>query len=186
MREAEMGYRVCTECRGRGTKIVNASRGEVLCQDCGNTYPLMKYLYKTDEDHAEALVNTIAEELDAKYEAGMAEHGGHLWRKPLLGHAIDEVLDLAAYLYTLRDQMEEVFVRLSGPYTEQKWREARNIMQYGNPEGVEEPENGVVPLRPLETNMGYLGHQEVFVHRDIDGDYDDELSDAAWLSGIEP
>lgn len=58
------------------------------------------------EQHLARLKATIAAELDAKYRKGQAEHGGFLWRKPgMLDQAIDEVLDLAVYLYTLRDQL---------------------------------------------------------------------------------
>lgn len=62
--------------------------------------------------HAERLALQIAEDVRAKYVRGQQEHGGHLPDKAgLLDHAIQEVLDLAVYLYTLRDQV----ARLSAP-----------------------------------------------------------------------
>ena len=54
-------------------------------------------------------------DLDRKYRAGQLEHGGRMWEKSgMLNHAIDEVVDLVVYLYTLRAQLE----RLNGPAEE--------------------------------------------------------------------
>lgn len=42
-----------------------------------------------------------------KYIAGQKEHGGNLWLKDgLLDEAINEVVDLAVYLLTLKEQNE--------------------------------------------------------------------------------
>ena len=44
--------------------------------------------------------------VDAKYSAGYRKHGGQLWEHPaLLGEAINEVIDLAVYLLTLKEQL---------------------------------------------------------------------------------
>ena len=59
------------------------------------------------EAHLASLISRISKDLDAKYRAGQIEHGGRIWEKPgMLEHAIEEVLDLAVYLYTLRDQRD--------------------------------------------------------------------------------
>lgn len=60
------------------------------------------------EVHRETLVRKFTEDFRAKYDKGQAEHGGKLWEHPdLLRSAIEESLDLVAYLYTLRYQQSE-------------------------------------------------------------------------------
>lgn len=55
--------------------------------------------------HRDRIIARFSTEFSAKYERGQAEHGGNMWEKPgMLSHAIEEVLDLAAYLYTLDEQ----------------------------------------------------------------------------------
>ncbi len=59
------------------------------------------------EAHLQRILDRLDADLAAKYEAGQREHGGNLWEKPgMLEHAIEEVLDLAVYLYTLLEQRE--------------------------------------------------------------------------------
>lgn len=56
------------------------------------------------ETHLEGIKARVLQDIDAKYRRGQVEHGGNLWLKPgLIDMAIEEVLDLAVYLYTLRD-----------------------------------------------------------------------------------
>ena len=58
--------------------------------------------------HLDRIVNRLSADLRAKYEAGQQHHGGNLWEKPgMLEQAIEEVLDLAVYLYTLQEQRDE-------------------------------------------------------------------------------
>ena len=60
------------------------------------------------ELHLARLKDQFAQRLDAKYRAGQEEHGGNLYEyEPLslLDNAIAEVIDLWAYLQSLRDQM---------------------------------------------------------------------------------
>jgi hypothetical protein len=58
------------------------------------------------EDYLAHLKKEIMSDLDAKFRAGQIEHGGNIWEKPgMLEHAIEEVLDMAVYLYVLRDQL---------------------------------------------------------------------------------
>jgi len=58
------------------------------------------------EAHLERIITMVADDLQTKYRAGQQEHGGDIWLKPgMLDHAIEEVLDLIVYLYTLRDQL---------------------------------------------------------------------------------
>lgn len=59
------------------------------------------------EAHLSRILDQLTADLRAKYEAGQIEHGGNLWEKPgMLEQAIEEVLDLAVYLYTLREQRD--------------------------------------------------------------------------------
>ena len=56
--------------------------------------------------HLDAIVTDLTRDLRAKYEKGQQEHGGNLWEKPgMLDHAIEEVIDLCVYLYTLKAQL---------------------------------------------------------------------------------
>jgi hypothetical protein len=73
--------------------------------------PTMKtsapYMDPDNEAHLQRILERVVRDVSAKYRAGQREHGGHLWEKSgMLEHAIEEVLDLAVYLYTLKEQME--------------------------------------------------------------------------------
>lgn len=62
------------------------------------------------EAHLQRIKDTLLTEIDAKYRAGQATHGGHLWLKTgMLDRAIEEVLDLAVYLYTAREQQARTY-----------------------------------------------------------------------------
>ena len=62
----------------------------------------------TNDQHAH-LVRVIAQNsnlMRMKFARGQAEHGGDLHKKPgMLGHALDEIADLAVYAWTLREQL---------------------------------------------------------------------------------
>ena len=69
----------------------------------------MKKLNKQQEEHLKKLKESFAKALDKKYRAGAAEHGGCIWDNPrLLDEAIDETVDLYAYLMTFRDVLREI------------------------------------------------------------------------------
>lgn len=58
--------------------------------------------------HLDQIVSELTQDIRAKYIKGQAEHGGNIWEKPgMLEHAIEEVLDLAVYLYTLKRQLAD-------------------------------------------------------------------------------
>lgn len=62
----------------------------------------------THEDHKDLLIDQFTNLLVAKYDKGQAEHKGKLWEMPspeLLDNAIEEVIDLAVYLLTLKGQI---------------------------------------------------------------------------------
>jgi hypothetical protein len=59
--------------------------------------------------HVDRILTQFNRDLKAKYEAGQEEHGGNIWEKPgMLAHAIEEVIDLVVYLYTLQEQQDRV------------------------------------------------------------------------------
>ncbi len=59
------------------------------------------------EAHRKRIVDRFTADFNAKYENGQRDHGGLMCEKPgMLQHAIEEALDLVAYLYTLQEQQE--------------------------------------------------------------------------------
>ena len=68
----------------------------------------MSDMQPSQEAHLKRVSERLSHRIDAKYRAGQAEHGGYLWRKKMLPNIMDEVLDLAVYVATLEEQIEEV------------------------------------------------------------------------------
>lgn len=65
------------------------------------------------QDHAEKLADEVKQRMITKYMAGQKEHGGELWRKRgLIDFAIEEAIDQAVYLLTLKQQLEDAGVEL--------------------------------------------------------------------------
>ena len=59
-------------------------------------------------DHLDDVLSELEELITDKYEKGQIEHGGKMWKKShLIDEAIAEVVDLAIYLITLKQQMEK-------------------------------------------------------------------------------
>lgn len=72
------------------------------------------------EAHLRDIKYNILNDLDRKYRAGQREHGGDVWKKSgMIDNAIEEVLDLAVYLYTLRDQISKIQKRFEETFPEQ-------------------------------------------------------------------
>jgi len=60
-------------------------------------------------DHETQILESFVRDHEAKYEKGAIEHGGGLWDVPadkLLDMGIEEVLDQASYLYTLKPKVK--------------------------------------------------------------------------------
>lgn len=57
------------------------------------------------ELHLKAILETFSKDMTAKYRRGQAEHGGALWLRPCWSDAMQEAVDLVAYLYTHRIQL---------------------------------------------------------------------------------
>lgn len=61
----------------------------------------------TSKEHGKLIATEFARLMLIKYAKGQKEHGGHLWEKEgMLESAIDEVVDLAVYLLTLKHKLE--------------------------------------------------------------------------------
>jgi hypothetical protein len=56
--------------------------------------------------HMKMCVSEFSELMAAKYRKGQREHGGNLWLKPQTSNIVEEVVDLAHYVMTLRQQNE--------------------------------------------------------------------------------
>jgi hypothetical protein len=57
------------------------------------------------EKHLAGIVRDLTRDLDAKYRKGQELHSGALWRRPVWKDAWEEVLDLCAYMHTLKMQL---------------------------------------------------------------------------------
>jgi len=57
------------------------------------------------ELHLQAMLETFTKDFSAKYRRGQQEHGGALWLRPCWSDAMQEVVDLVAYVYTHRIQL---------------------------------------------------------------------------------
>ena len=67
------------------------------------------------EEHLRKIKTTFNTLVDEKYRIGQAEHGGSLYNKNgLLDMAIEEVLDLAVYLFTLQQQQNGEYDIIDG------------------------------------------------------------------------
>ena len=60
------------------------------------------------ENHLANIKAKVEADLDSRYRAGASQHGGELWKKPVLSEALAEVTDLLVYLHTLQQQMEVI------------------------------------------------------------------------------
>ncbi len=60
------------------------------------------------ERHLNYIKERFDAQVDSKYRAGQAEHGGNLWELSLLeliNHGIDEAIDQYTYLVTIREKL---------------------------------------------------------------------------------
>jgi len=90
------------------------------------------------EDHLNGIIKTISGQVDRKYRAGQAEHGGDLWeRVPLVEDMIEESIDQITYALTLQSQLGRAKSLLE---------DARNAA----------PKNPVTAQKLITQAMGYL------------------------------
>jgi hypothetical protein len=68
-----------------------------------------------DHEHVGGVIERHSHLTREKYSNGREEHGGDCWAKPgMLAHAIDESADLPVYLWTLRDQLDDIASEAEG------------------------------------------------------------------------
>ena len=64
-----------------------------------------------EDEHKEKILDNFNKKFITKYDKGVEEHGGGLYRKPL-GHIInwgyDEILDFVCYYSTIQDHIENI------------------------------------------------------------------------------
>ena len=67
---------------------------------------------REQREHAIRLADELGRRVIEKYKKGQEEHGGDLWDKftvlEFIDNALDETVDLAIYLLTLREQLTKV------------------------------------------------------------------------------
>ena len=69
------------------------------------------------EQHLESIKSWFTTEIDKKYRAGQKEHGGNLWLKAgIIDMALEEVLDMAVYLVTLKSQIQKIQTKFDELY----------------------------------------------------------------------
>jgi hypothetical protein len=101
----------------------------------------------TPGEHVEEIISWIAKKVKSKYYAGQEEHGGKLWRKPMLKNLEEEVTDLIVYLQTHEMQQLKLIALLTEATHQDNGqdmlplvRSALNLILVGNEEGVPEEE----------------------------------------------
>lgn len=68
---------------------------------------------KKCENHLAKIQESFIKQVEEKYKHGVKQHGGGLWDKEyLIDFAIDEVLDLYTYLFSLKQQIKKSKVKL--------------------------------------------------------------------------
>jgi hypothetical protein len=97
----------------------------------------------TPEQHLSEIQRWFTQKHGQKYRAGQREHGGRLFRKPVMDFLVEEVLDFCSYVHVLKghwDQVRDITgaVRCGGMNAEDGIEMIRNIIDFGNPEGIRE------------------------------------------------
>lgn len=89
---------------------------------------------RTAKSHIISILSNFSDSAYNKYMAGQKEHGGRLWRKPLVREVTAEAIDFVIYVSTLAEQLALA----------KKWAKKEhatktfNILEFGNPEGTKE------------------------------------------------
>jgi len=96
--------------------------------------PIPERMTEEQELHLQAIKSRICQRIDAKYRKGQAEHGGNLWRKPVMQCLQEEVQDFVVYAHTLEDQINDAILYLKEGCV--GW--ATNVLARGNAEGQSE------------------------------------------------
>jgi hypothetical protein len=127
--------------------------------------------------HRDSIVRQFVAAFSAKYEKGQLEHGGNMFEKPgMLDHAIEEVIDLVAYVYTLKEQLARrheaakglpPVIYVAGPFRgKDSWEMEQNIRR-AETLALEAWRAGVAVICPHANTRFYQGAAD----------------DAIWLDG---
>lgn len=93
-------------------------------------------------EHRDKIALDFAALVRKKYDQGQKEHGGELWRKPVLFFMVEEVVDMAVYMMTILEQVDQIreHCELGMKHTEEEhshrlFESIKSILEVGNPEG---------------------------------------------------
>ena len=109
----------------------------------------------THIEHVFRIANWFFKHMSTKFATGVTEHGGKLYRKPVLKMLRDEIIDAAVYFEVLEKQHEDALAELSPVISAIEFNDiydypsakpdhkklcqaitrAYNILKFGNPEG---------------------------------------------------
>ena len=65
--------------------------------------------FQTPTEHIQSITRWLGNVMTGKYHRGQQEHGGQLWMKPgALKNLEEEVIDLAVYYKTAKDQLRQM------------------------------------------------------------------------------
>jgi hypothetical protein len=65
--------------------------------------------FQNPAEHVQSILRWLGDVITGKYLRGQEEHGGELWSKPgALKNLEEEVLDLAVYYKTAKDQLRQM------------------------------------------------------------------------------
>lgn len=106
-------------------------------------------------NRANDIANWISEAVREKYERGQREHGGDLFRKSVLPHLVEEVVDLVVYVAVLQEQITKIEMLCElGSVAYEGDKQAFltaicNLITKGNMEGIDETELASEPKTKL-------------------------------------
>lgn len=117
-----------------------------ICPVEAGSFPTREHSHPKWEERARAarqaeeIAEAAARRISSKFVAGQAEHGGNLFRKPVVEEAIHEAVDLFTYLFVLERQQQQALSLLDDWLSfhdcpPREIAEARNILATGNAEG---------------------------------------------------
>ena len=105
----------------------------------------------TSKEHFDNICSWFKQEGWKKYFRGQVQHSGRLWRKSTLKMLKEEVIDMLVYFHVLQEHHETALDYLALALAD--WddnfyldsimpnvRNAYNILEFGNPEGILEEE----------------------------------------------
>lgn len=96
------------------------------------------------KNHMRTVCLDTSKAVVVKYKAGQKEHGGNLWRKPVINFMGDELTDHIVYFHVLKQQWKEMEkiakegLNTKVPQAADALVKILNILTIGNAEGKRE------------------------------------------------